>query len=46
MRRTTHRRVAALLPVLAIVAYAEAQTQIDLNLVLAVDGSGSVNQAR
>jgi hypothetical protein len=41
-----HRLAAALLLGLVWAATARAQTQVDLNLVLAVDVSGSVNQAR
>ena len=41
-----HRFAAALLLAVLWVSRAEAQTQVDLNLVLAVDVSGSINEAR
>jgi hypothetical protein len=46
VRRTLPRLAAALLLAFAWVAHAAAQAQVDLNLVLAVDVSGSVNAAR
>lgn len=46
MRPRVRRLAAALLLALACIAHAAAQTAVDLNLVLAVDVSGSVNAAR